>query len=182
MYVDIRCRFLLSFFFFSFFFKENCQKCQNCQMLGFFFANIRNQYEKCIKLRTNKPMFGSVVFHRELGIFYKEEISFSLKTVVSSMKTINSLLAKYRWRLYFFTKFQKFQNRKIFCPYLESVWKMDQNEYKHAYVWSSGSWDSLWYFHKQDVIFPLNNANSVSVIVKSVHFFEIQIKCIRWHG
>ncbi len=28
---------------------------------------------------------------------------------------------------------------------------MHQNEYKHAYVWSSGSWDSLWYFHKQDV-------------------------------
>ena len=35
------------------------------------------------------------------------------------------------------------------CPYLESAWKMDQNEYKQVYVWSSGSWDNLWIFHKQ---------------------------------
>ncbi len=34
---------------------------------------------------------------------------------------------------------------------------MHQNEYKQAYVWSSGSWDSLWYFDKQDIFFPLKH-------------------------
>ena len=43
---------------------------------------------------------------------------------------------------------QKVQNHKILCSYLESACKMHQNEYKHAYVWSSGSWDNMWYFHK----------------------------------
>ncbi len=28
---------------------------------------------------------------------------------------------------------------------------MVQNEYKYAYVWPNGFWDSLWYFHKQDM-------------------------------
>ncbi len=32
---------------------------------------------------------------------------------------------------------------------------MHQNEYKHAYVWSSGSWDSLCYFHKHDIFFSI---------------------------
>ncbi len=31
------------------------------------------------------------------------------------------------------------------------------NEYKQAYVWSCGSWDSLWYFHKQDIFLPLKH-------------------------
>ncbi len=35
--------------------------------------------------------------------------------------------------------FHKIQNCKILCPYLASAWKMHQNEYKQAYVWSSGS-------------------------------------------
>ncbi len=35
-------------------------------------------------------------------------------------------------------------------------WKMLQKEYKQAYVWSSGSWDSLLYFQKQD-IFPMDH-------------------------
>ncbi len=34
------------------------------------------------------------------------------------------------------------------CSYLDSSWKINQNEYKQAYVWSSGSWDSLWYNSK----------------------------------
>ncbi len=33
---------------------------------------------------------------------------------------------------------------------MESALKMHQNEYKQTYVWSSGSSDNRWYFHKQD--------------------------------
>ena len=36
---------------------------------------------------------------------------------------------------------------KTYCAnYLESTWTRHQIECKQAYVWSSGSWDSLWYF------------------------------------
>ena len=35
----------------------------------------------------------------------------------------------------------------VMCTYLESSWKIHHNEYKHAYGWSSGSWDSLLCFH-----------------------------------
>ncbi len=36
--------------------------------------------------------------------------------------------------------------------------EMDQNKYKQAYVWSSGSWDNLWYFQflqKKTLSLPL---------------------------
>ncbi len=57
-----------------------------------------------------------------------------------------------------FQKFvTKFWKCLIMCPYLESAWKMHHIEYKHAYVWSSGSWDNMWYIHKQDDFFPLND-------------------------
>ncbi len=51
---------------------------------------------------------------------------------------------------------------------LESVLKMHQNEYKQAYVWSSGSWDSMWYF-QQDIFFPVNY---VVIAWKILTFFK----------
>ena len=36
-----------------------------------------------------------------------------------------------------------------------STGEMHQNEYKQACVWCSGSWGSLWYFHKQDIFLIL---------------------------
>ncbi len=37
-----------------------------------------------------------------------------------------------------------------FMPIFEISMENATNEYKQAYVWSSGPWDSLGYFHKQD--------------------------------
>ncbi len=55
---------------------------------------------------------------------------------------------------------ENFQKQKWNCsilgPYLESAWTMLQNEYKHAYVWSNGSWDSLWYVHKTGYLFSID--------------------------
>ncbi len=51
-----------------------------------------------------------------------------------------------------------------------STWKMHQNEYKQAYVWSSGSWDNLWYFkylvifHVQTEVYYLCRVDSGALI------------------
>ncbi len=59
---------------------------------------------------------------------------------------------------FFFKKiFNKIQNCEKVWPYFESACKMHQNEYKQAYVWCSGSWDSLWYFHKQDIFLSIKH-------------------------
>ncbi len=49
-------------------------------------------------------------------------------------------------------------------PYyiLETAFKMHQNQYKQGYVWSSSSWDSLWYFRID--IFLLKHVVSVKRI------------------
>ncbi len=45
-----------------------------------------------------------------------------------------------------------------------------ENAYKQAYVWSSGSWDSLWYFHKEDISFLLIPVVSTkSIKTKTIH-------------
>ena len=37
----------------------------------------------------------------------------------------------------------------LFCTQLVLTWKMNPNEYKHAYVCSSASWDSGCYLQNQ---------------------------------
>ncbi len=71
----------------------------------------------------------------------------------------------------FFRKFSKVQNCKIFCPYLISTWKMHQNEYKQAYVRSSGSWNRLWYFYQLDILFLLRPVVSVETIMTNNNMF-----------
>ncbi len=67
----------------------------------------------------------------------------------------------------FVTKCKKVQNFWILCPYLESALKMHQNEYKQAYVWSSGSWKTSGFyektldFHKHVACFLLKHVLSV---------------------
>ncbi len=64
--------------------------------------------------------------------------------------------------------------------YLISAWKIHQNEYKQACVWSSGSWDSLWYFHMQDIFFPLKRVVGVESITKhKLHEIEKTVNLYR---
>ncbi len=71
-------------------------------------------------------------------------------------------------------------NYIISCPYLESLSKMHKNEPKHAYVWSSGSWDSLGYFHNQVIFFSCSQyevkKGSIDVQSFRIDYNQISIR------
>ena len=52
---------------------------------------------------------------------------------------------------------------------------MHQNEYKQAYVWSSGSLISQWYFHPQTSSFHLNMHAEVWIVLMLVIEMEIEM-------
>ncbi len=52
--------------------------------------------------------------------------------------------SQFQWHCQSSENVYKFLNSYKVCQYLVSAWKMHQNEYKQAYIWSCSSWDRLW--------------------------------------
>ncbi len=64
-----------------------------------------------------------------------------------------------------------------FVPILESAWKMHQNDYKHAYVWFSGSWDNLWCFIELfSHLIPIRSVKYITAIWHSVLLYIVYDK------
>ena len=100
-----------------------------------------------------KPRLVPVVLEIYINVLcYFHEASGQLIAYASS--PCNSLCCRVSKHLHL-KKNPKFQNCQISCPYSESACKMHPNEYKQAYVWSSGSWDSMWYLKRE--ILPLES-------------------------
>ncbi len=61
---------------------------------------------------------------------------------------------------------------------MENAWKwVQKTKQNHAYVWPSGSWYSLWYFHKLDSFLPLRHVVIAWQILSSIVVGDIQGYC-----
>ncbi len=75
--------------FFQKIFKRFCLLiCYKFSMVK-YFAHIQNRLANCIKMSSNKPMFGPVVLEMICDIFIDMISSFHLKRVVCVQKSIN---------------------------------------------------------------------------------------------
>ena len=125
---------------------------------------IWNQHRKCTRIRKKQAQFWPSDFWDNLIMFSRmRHLKFSTYTInlcveIVVLRPVNR-----------FTKCSKFHKCYISWSYLESAWKIHQNEYKQAYVWSSGSWDSLWYFHNQDIFFKIETCSLKDIGSSGLH-------------
>ncbi len=141
-----------------------CLKNQK-QWIDLYQKQTNNKYASYFCLVLSNIVYARLKRSGSFPIANQREsfISWLLVKSNDSVKMSNTchIEVDYIRQVYFVIKlFQKFKNKKLHVHF-EPKWNMDGKVYKAVYIWSSGSWDSQWYFYKWGIFFPLKHTVSM---------------------